>query len=342
MPQWPTEPFDDTQAPSRQPAPRHESAAWSETVTAGVLMVACVGLLVGAMFPPYSGNGASTTPTVVSMPYETALYVCLEVGWALAALLVLSRLSVRGGVALGAGLAAVQLGLLVTDVTTGLAVSNGSAPGVWLAVSGLGAGTAGVLFGASCVPMGRPRLRVTDASTLPRALLALTVSVLAVAAYWPPWDQYYLVSLSGGSGTFTQGNVFLLPAGPMSGGIEAGLAIAVVVMVAGWWAPPQVGGWLILGVAVALSAQLISGYVQIHEPLSDVMSTTGLNLARSTQSLTGYWTADALAAVALVALAVWCGVAGGRRAAHDDPGAQPAGGDPTRHDWPPAHHWPEA
>ena len=85
---------------------------WADVAPAGGLLLLCVGMHIAAMFPSYTGN---PPVAVVSTSYETALYVCLTVGWAVAALLVLARVSVRGGVALAGGLAAVELGFLVTE-----------------------------------------------------------------------------------------------------------------------------------------------------------------------------------------------------------------------------------
>jgi hypothetical protein len=314
-------------------------------------MLGGLGLHIGAMFPLYSGGGPSTAQSVLSMPDETAVYICLEVGWALAALLVLSRISVRGGVAVGAGLAAVEVGLLITDVANGLTISNGSAPGVWLAVAGLCLGSAGVLFGAGSVPMGSPRLNPDDGTAVTRVTLTLLVAVVAVAAFWPSWDQFRLVGTSGGTETVTNGNVFSLAPGPMAGGVLTGLAIGLVVIVASFWAPPEIGGWLTTGVLIALSSQIISGYVQLHEPLREVTGTiNGVNLAQSSLTLTGYWTTDVAATIALAALALWAGVAGRRLSSDSSAGSgavpdravpdRAAAGPSTESDWPSAHHWP--
>lgn len=115
-------------------------------------MLLSVGMHIAAMFPAYTG---SPPASVVSTGYELAEYICLTLGWAMAALLVLTRVSVRGGVALGAGIAAVELGFLISDLASAVNASQGSSPGVWLAFAALSLGGAGVLLGASTVPMGK-------------------------------------------------------------------------------------------------------------------------------------------------------------------------------------------
>ncbi|HMK96008.1 MAG TPA: hypothetical protein VK425_00590, partial [Acidimicrobiales bacterium] len=142
---WPGQPAGvDDEASGGTPALRADGAV------AGLLMLVGLALHVAAMFPAYPGSPARA---VVASPDETAIYICVEVGWLVAAGLVLSGASVRGGVAMGAGLGLVELGFLITDTASGLQVSNDSAPGIWLAWAGLGAGLAGVCLGASASAM---------------------------------------------------------------------------------------------------------------------------------------------------------------------------------------------
>ena len=299
-------------------------------------MVACVGLHIAAMFPQYTGKPPTA---VVASPDETAIYICLEAGWALAALLVLSRTSVRGGVALGAGLGAVEVGLLTTDMAILLRGSNGSAPGVWLAWAALAAGLAGVLFGASTVPMQEPRGIPTPSFNI-RAVLTVLVAIVAIAAFWPSWDHYHLVSTTGRTLDLTQGDAFAQPVGIMAGEVVAGVAIGIVALVAAFWSPPAVGAWATGGVVIALASQLVSGIVQVHEPLSETIgNTSGLNVAASSLWLTASWTIDLLAALALIALAIWAGVDG--RPANGDGGRQPADSR-LDEEWPAGHRWPAA
>jgi len=301
-------------------------------------MVLSVALHIGAMFPAYPGS--PPTP-VASSPSEAAIYICLEVGWALAAVLVLGRISVRGGIALGAGLGAVELGFLVTDVASGFLVSNGAEPGVWLALAGLGAGLAGVLYGAGSLPAAQPRQASGPRVGAPWALVTALVGAVAVAAFWPSWDSYHLVGTSGQTLDITMGNAFSQPGAIMAGEIMAGLAIGTVVIIAAFWVTPTVGAWAIGGVVIALGSQVVSGVVQAYEPLTETLGTAntqGLDLARSTLSLTAYWVIDVVALVALAALAVRAGLAGRKLAT--GPGL--ASGGATGNDWPPAQHWPSS
>jgi hypothetical protein len=305
-PLWPTDVHPDARLPPPVPAVAGTSSSSrrgrADAAIAGSLMLASVGLHIGAMFPPYAGYPPTA---VVSLPYETSIYICLEVGWALAAVLVLAHISVRGGVALGAGLGAVELGLLATDVAAGFQVSNGSAPGVWLAVAGLVAGLAGVLWGASSLSMGAARQHQGDgASVLPGALALLTVLAagLAAAAFWLPWERCHVVNAICPTASSMLGNAFSEPSGLLAGALVAGLAIGFVAilgaLLAAYRPPSDVGAWLTGGVVIALASQLISGYLQVHDE-------PGAHL-----SLTAYWTADVLATIALAVLALWAGVVG--------------------------------
>ena len=315
--------------------PRLGTPASPDVVVAGGLLLLSVGLHIAAMFPAYAGNPAVS---VVSTPYELAEFICLALGWTAAAVLVLSRLSVRGGVALAAGIAPVELGFLIADLAGTAQGSARPPPGIWLAFAALGIGGAGVLFGASTVPMGSPRLRPYNQSLHPRALVTTLVALLAVAAFLPSWDRYEVVNSAGQTLTVTLGNAFAQPAGIMAGELVAAFAIGVIAILGAFWAPPSVGAWMTGGALVALTAQLISAAVQVNQPLSVTIAGQ-----RATVSLTGYWAIDVGAAVALAALATWAGLAarsipgqlGSRRLA---PGQSTAGSPLEQR--PPAEHWP--
>jgi hypothetical protein len=271
-----------------------------DVIVAGALLVLCVGLHIAAMFPTYSGNPPAP---VVSVPYQLAVYITLETGWAVAAGLVLTRVSVRGGVALGAGIGAVELGFLIADLSSAGQVSSRGAPGVWLALAALGAGYAGVLLGASTVPMGKPQLRHFEEPVHPRAVVQVVVALLAVAAFLPGWDSYHVVSATGRSATVTLGSAFSQPGGIMAGEVISALAIGVLCVLGAIWAPPAVGAWLTAGAVVAMTSQLISAVVQVHETLAAPAFGDRASLA-----LTGYWTLDVAATVALAGLALWTGL----------------------------------
>ena len=274
-------------------------------------MVGAVGLLIGAMFPAYLGS--SSASSVVQTPYEMAVYICLEAGWALAAFAVLTGWSLRGGVALGAGLGAVEVGLVLTDVASGFQISNGSAPGVWLAVAGVAAGLAGVLYGAGSVPYERPAGASSTGSPV-RALLAVLAAVVAVADFWPSWDHLHLVAISGQVENVNVGDAFSQPGAVMAGELLAGLAIGLAVVVAAFWRDAAIGAWGMGGVAIALASQVASGAVQVSEPVSQYLgagaASAGANLSASSLSLTTYWYVDAVATAALFVLALWAAFEG--------------------------------
>lgn len=287
------------------PSPTKASRpAWAEVAVAGGLLLLSVGIHIAAMFPAYTG---SPPASVVSTGYELAEYICLTVGWAISAVLVLTRVSVRGGVALGAGIAAVELGFLISDLASAVNASRESGAGVWLAFAALSLGGAGVLLGASTVPMGGPRLRPYERSLHPRAMATILVALVAVAAFLPSWDKYELVSAAGRTTTVTLGNAFSQPAGVMAGELVAALAIGIIAILGALWAPPTVGAWMTGGALIALSSQLISAVVQVSQA-----SSVSIGGGRATVALTWWWAVDVGAAVALAGLALWSGLASRR------------------------------
>jgi hypothetical protein len=289
-------------------------------------MVAAVGLHIAAMFPAYAGSPA--TP-VVQTPYETAIYICLEVGWALAALAVLSGWSARGGVALGAGLGTVEVGLVLTDVASGFQSSNGGEAGVWLAVAGVAAGLAGVLHGAGSLPAEARRASPGAGYPL-RALLGVLLAVVAVAAFWPSWDHYHLVTASGQVDSIDVGNAFSQPAAVMAGELVAGIGLGIALITAAAWRDAATSALGLAGAAIALASQVISGAVQVTEPLVTLLGpspgSAGVKLASSSVSLTTYWYVDAATTAAIALLALWAALEARRRPLATQPGVWGANG----------------
>lgn len=318
--------------------------AFSEVALGGALLVICLGLHIGAMFPPYPGLPASP---VVSSSWEIAVYVCLEIGWALAALLVLSRISVRGGAALGAGLGAVELGLLAVDIANGFQVSNGSEAGAWLALAGLGFGAAGVLVTASTVPLGAPQA--------PRgrsALLMLLATFAVVLAYLPSWDKWTAVAPSlHVSGSVTEGDAFAQPDVVMAAVLLTVIGFAFVAVLGSVWYPISVGAWATAGAVIAISSQLISAVFQLSEAVPSTAFGVSATQARSvglktSTSLTGWWEADVAATVLLAALALSSALNARKTSAATaveitGPPGNGSRGSP-HDDWPSSHHWPRS
>ena len=316
--------------------------AFSEIALGGALLLICLGLHIGAMFPPYPGLPASP---VVSSSWEIAVYVCLEIGWALAALLVLSRTSVRGGAALGAGLGAVELGLLAVDIANGFQVSNGSEAGAWLALAGLGFGAAGVLVTASTVPMGAPQA--------PRgrsALLMLLATFAVVLAYLPSWDKWTAVAPSlKVSNSVTEGNAFAQPAVVMAAVLVTVIGFSFVAVLGSVWYPVTVGVWATAGAVIAIASQLISAVFQLSEAVPSTAFGVSATQARSvglkiSTSLTGWWEADVAATVLLALLALSSALNARKTSAAgavELPGPSGNGSAGSPHDdWPASHHWP--
>lgn len=318
--------------------------AFSEVALGGALLLICLGLHIGAMFPPYPGLPASP---VVSSSWEIAVYVCLEIGWSLAALLVLSRISVRGGAALGAGLGAVELGLLAVDIANGFQVSNGSEAGAWLALAGLGFGAAGVLVTASTVPLGAPQA--------PRgrsAVLMLLATFAVVLAYLPSWDKWTAVAPSlHVSGSVTEGNAFAQPAVVMAAVLLSVIAFAFVAVLGSVWYPASVGAWAMAGAVIAIASQLISAVFQLSEAVPSTAFGVSATQARSvglktSTSLTGWWEADVAATVLLAALALSSALNARKTSAATaveitGPPGNGSTGSP-HDDWPASQRWPGA
>ena len=317
---------------------------FAEVALGGGLLLICLGLHIGAMFPPYPGLPASP---IVSSSWEIAVYVCLEIGWALAAVLVLSRISVPGGAALGAGLGAVELGLLAVDIANGFQVSNGSEAGAWLALAGLGFGAAGVLVTASTVPLGMPR-----APQGRSAVLMLLATFAVVLAYLPSWDKWTAVAPSlHVSGSVTEGNAFSQPAVVMAGVLLTVIGFAFVAVLGSVWSPTTVGAWATAGAVIALSSQLISAGFQLSEAVPSTAFGVSATQARSvglkiSTSLTGWWEADVAATVLLALLALSAALSARKTttgAVELSPPSGPYGNwstDGASDDWPSSHHWP--
>lgn len=309
----------------------------------GLLMLACVGLHIWAMFPDYPGHPA--TP-VISLPHDVAMYVCLDVGWALAAFLVLSRVSVSGGVALGAGLGAVEIGLLVTDVVAGVETGSTSAPGIWLALGGLGAGLAGVLLAASSTSLGTPTAGAARAY-LVRRTLTVPVAALVVLAFWFSWQSGQYVTTSG-QALAVNGDAFAQSVGPATASVVAGVALGLVVLLSAYWAPASTGAWANVGAVIALTSQLLAAFVQVREPIQDAInggSLTNLDVARSSIALTADWGIDVAAAVGVLLLAVWAALEARRDRANPalvagTDGSVADDDEPARESWPAVHRWP--
>lgn len=315
-----------------------EASGRYATAVAGTLMLVAVGLHVAAMFPAYPGDPPAA---IVSLPHDIAMYVCLEVGWAVAAVLVFTRAHAAGGAALALGLGMVEACLLASDMVTGFMLGTPSSGGIWLAVAGLLTGFAGILVVASEVPLGTPRLPSDSRSTL-RAGVTAVVGVVAVVTFWLSWQTGHVVSTTGQVSPIN-GNAFDQPLQLVVPAVAAGAAIGLVVIAAAYWSPLEVGGWAMLGAVTALASQLVTGWAQVIEPLRDAVndgSATGLDVARSTISLTPDWAVNVAAALALFGLAIWALADGARARQGDRASGEVLGTQASDEPSWPTHQWP--
>ncbi len=93
--------------------------------------------------------------------------------------------------------------------------------------------------------------------------------------------------------------------------------------------PAVIGAWLTAGAVWALASQLVSAVVQVRQPVPAPVPGEHASL-----SLTGYWTLDVAATVALAGLALWAALDG--RRAERDASTNPA----SNGAWTPGEHWP--
>lgn len=129
----------------------------------------------------------------------------------------------------------------------------------------------------------------------------LLVAVLAIAtagAFLPAWDRYMVYSPTTGAveKTITLGNAFNDDWQQVIGTVLAAVAILVVPIVAIRMKHRAAAAGAICGLLLVLSTQLVSAVVSVDEPVGTFV----------TLHLTGWFTADALAAYALfAAVMVW-------------------------------------
>lgn len=282
------------------------------------------------MFPDYF----SAQSSVASSTPQLAEYICLEVGWALAAVLCLTGTLASAGVGLGVGLALTEAGFLTADTSESFLHTNGASPGHWLAIAGLLAGGAGLLAVASALPWSPPGHR---RGPLSATVFGLALAVLAVSAYFPNWDSGVVATSTGNAFSRWQ------PAGVTTGALVSAAALAGVVAYAALWRATTAAAAATVGATIALASQLVSSYLQVKEGVPRAEMVTGRHLA-----LSGYWWADVAAGVGL---AVWAGwllfleQADLAPAAGGGPAEPPGTAGEAREtngpdDWPAHHHWP--
>ncbi len=246
---------------------------------ASLLLGAGVGVGVASLFPVYL-SGASLAGSADSL----AGHVLPLAGWSVAAVLVAAApegWSLAGALA-GVGLALVEAGLLFADA--GAVIAQGAhvgGAGLVLALVSWLLATCGSILGLGIAPL---RAGIVPGAASPRRLAAgIAGSVGAVAAaalFAPPWDHFVVTLASTGRvSSFTAGNAFANPAPVIAGNVLAMVAIAAAGVAGALARSARLGGALVAGVAVALSAQVASAVAQWTEPVPP--SFFGLSAGRA-------------------------------------------------------------
>ena len=292
-------------------------------LVAGVLLLASVVLHVVAMFPsygPYYTHLASTTD-------QAGEYAVVAAAWALALVIGLlgpHRTPVAAGLAVG--LAVTEFGSRLYDIGYGFRHGMDKlGGGVWWMFAAWLVGAAGATAAALAArARHRPTDRqpapavawedrdrsVLDADEDPDERLAWTVlvallAILVSVAFLPAWDHLVATRVqTGRSITQSLGNAFHTDWQQMVGNVIFALALLVVPLVAVRMRNKAVGAAAVCGGLLVLAGQLLSAVLLVDEPVPSYLfgltpdQAKQLGLVFSFQ-LTGWFTVDALAALAL-------------------------------------------
>lgn len=309
------------------------SAAW---VAAGLL---AAGVLLGVigLFPNYSGS------SLASQAVQLVPHLVFLAGWAVSAAVVAAGARrgqaggarLRAGALFGAGLSAVTLGLLLTDLAQAATSGSPDAVGAGLVLSLVGwaacaAGSATGLSRRDRKPEqsgqpGRP-VRPGKEHAGPIALLVLG-ALGTVASFAPSWDSFTLRSAAG-TETITAGNAFSNPGAVIAANVLVMVVVVVVAFAAAVWRPSRQGATLLAGAIVPMAAQAISAVIQVSQPASpgdfglspSQAAEAGLSISSSLTPV--FW----VYCVFVVALAISCAWL------LTEP-AQPAGAGPVPSTW---------
>jgi hypothetical protein len=121
-----------------------------------------------------------------------------------------------------------------------------------------------VAFRAS--PPGRPDRPRGHALGL--VLAVALAGIGAAVAFAPSWDSFTLSTSAGVVHTLTAGNAFASPGPVIAGDLAAMIAFVVVVAVAALWRPTRLGGVLLAGAVLVMTAQAISALVQLGQSVA--------------------------------------------------------------------------
>jgi hypothetical protein len=256
-------PVAEAQVPTNQPwslpgsrqAESNRLTTWD--VAAAVLLLAGVGLGIGALFPDFYHNGRGS---LASHDFDLVYNIINFGGWAIAGILIL--LHRRGiGAWLAAGVTVMTLGLYLVD--TGFIVRYGThlaATGFWLGQSGwlvCASGTGVALFAARKAGM----LGGIGLGPVALPLAAAVAGIATAVAFVPFWDRlHFVVPSTGRSGTIARpgGNAFHNPGTVIAAYVVILTVLVLAPIVATLLRPGTIGAAALLGLIVPQVANLVS------------------------------------------------------------------------------------
>lgn len=311
-------------------------------VAAVALLAGGVGLGVASFLPAYLDGASLASQADLATAHALPL-----AGFALAAVLaVLARpravdrrqpLGLPG--VLGLGVAAVDLGLLVTDLAQAATAGSTAGGGLVLSVLEWALCAAGSLLALHpSLLRGERRASGGEARVDVLRFVLFAVVGLAVAGLFAPaWDRYVVhLTAIGRVSTVTAGNAFSEPGAMVAGSVLVMAGIVVVAMLAGLLRHGKVAATLVAGGLVVLVGQIASALVQWRIPVSP--SQLGLSPARASAlgvHISAGFTAAFYLFCAFVALLGLLGLVRARVGALPRPararrggGGAPAGGPP--------------
>jgi hypothetical protein len=237
------------------PAARRVTVSWPLAPLA--LLAAGIFCGVVGLFGAYLSGSALTSESDQLVSH--ALYLAT---WLVAAALLASPRTARGGALLGLGVSAVSLGFFLSDVGT-VAAGGAHVAGAGLVlglVSWLSC-TTGIVLALSSTESSRfaawpPRHELHN-------LIPVTVlSIGAAATFAPAWDHYVLHAASNGeTNSFTAGNAFSNPAAVIAANVITMALIVAIPLLATIWRPTRRGAFLFAGALVPLVAQVVAALI---------------------------------------------------------------------------------
>ncbi len=312
--------------------------ALSAQVAAVALLAGGVGVGAASFVPAYLGGISLASQADQAMGHAVPL-----AGFALATVLaVLARPAAGSGRpplglpgVLGLGVAAVDLGLIVTDLGQAAAGTT-AGDGLVLTVLSWALCAAGSLLALhpSLLRGERRAARRPGRADVVGALLVAVVGFAVAGLFAPAWDRY-VVDLQAlhRVTVVTAGNAFSQPGAMIAGSVIVMVAVAAVAVVGGVLRQAKVAATLLAGAAIVLAGQIASALVQWRIPMPP--ATFGLDPARAAalglHVQAGFTVSFYLFCVfvALLALLALARVAGDRRPrelpAADLPADLPAG-----------------